>query len=213
MPMTESEIWKNISGYERYSVSNFGRVKNNISGKVLKTRKSRNGYLRVNLRKGNIKYEKPFVAHVHRLVAMAFLPAIEGKECVNHIDGNKVNNYASNLEWVTSRENTMHAIENGLMNPDYSEMNKRSRQKSDAAHNTIRYREKMQAINQATEQTRPVMQIDMSTKRVLREYINCNEAARVLFGEGTAKDRLISRCARGKCKSAYGFAWKYKEGK
>ena len=106
----------------------------------------------------------------------------------------------------------MHAIKTGLMTPDYSEMNKKSRVKSNAAHNTRRYRQKMQMINQMLGQTRPVLQISIDTGEVLQEHVNCNEAARFLFGEGTTKDRLISRCARGKCKSAYGFLWRYKEG-
>lgn len=208
--MKEQEIWKSISGYERYAVSSLGRVRNNVSGKILNTRKASNGYLRVNVRKGDIKYEKPTVLHVHRLVAEAFLPTIEGKNYVNHIDGNKENNRLSNLEWVTSKENTAHAIQNGLMNPDYSEMNRRSRKASNAAHNTKLYRDKMQKINQDLGRTKVVQQIDIVTGRILHEYLNCYEAARQLFGEGTTNDRLISRCARGKCKSAYGFAWKYK---
>ena len=63
------EVFKTIKGFERYSVSNQGRVINSETGKVLSQRKASNGYLRVNLRKGNIKYEKPHGASVHRLVA------------------------------------------------------------------------------------------------------------------------------------------------
>lgn len=208
--MPEQEIWKDIPGYERYAVSNMGRVRSNISGKILSQRRAGNGYLRVNLRKGNIKYEKPTVMHVHRLVAESFLSSIKGKTCVNHIDGNKTNNHVDNLEWVTSKENTAHAIRNGLMNPNYSGMNEKSRVKSKVSHNTKLYREKMQKINQMIGQTRPVLQIDIKSGEVLQEYINCNEAARTLFGEGTTNDRLISRCARKKCRSAYGYFWRYK---
>lgn len=55
----------------------------------------------------------------------------------------------------------------------------------------------------------------MSTERLIlsekyKAFLRCN--APVEFLEGTTKDRLISRCARGKCKSAYGFLWRYKEG-
>lgn len=54
--------------------------------------------------------------YVHRLVAGAFLPNLMSKPFINHIDGNKLNNDISNLEWVTASENTLHAYETGLMN-------------------------------------------------------------------------------------------------
>ena len=53
--------------------------------------------------------------YVHRLVASHFVPPYTG-ECVNHKDGNKMNNEASNLEWCTSQENTQHAYRTGLIN-------------------------------------------------------------------------------------------------
>ncbi len=52
--------------------------------------------------------------YVHRLVAAAFIPNPQNKRCVNHKDGNKLNNHASNLEWVTHSENMVHAVNNGL---------------------------------------------------------------------------------------------------
>lgn len=103
------EIYKKIKGFERYSVSNLGNVRSDISGKILSQRKASNGYLRVNLRTGKIAYEKPTVVHVHRLVAEAFIPSIDGKTYVNHIDGNKQNNAVENLEWCTPQENSKHA--------------------------------------------------------------------------------------------------------
>lgn len=106
------EVFKTIKGFERYSVSNQGRVINSETGKVLSQRKASNGYLRVNLRKGNIKYEKPHVASVHRLVVEAFLERIAGKDYVNHKDLNKENNNVKNLEWCTAKENSQHVYLN-----------------------------------------------------------------------------------------------------
>lgn len=110
------EEYRKIKGFERYSVSNYGNVRSDITGIILSKRKASNGYLRVNLRTGKVAYEKPTVVHVHRLVAEAFLPPIEGKTYVNHIDGNKDNNNVSNLEWCTPQENSEHAYRT---KPDY----------------------------------------------------------------------------------------------
>ena len=105
------ENWKVIIEYPRYSVSDNGRVKNNISGKIISQRQATNGYMRVNVRTGAEKYEKPITLSVHRLVAEYFLPKIDGKEYVNHIDCDKTNNNVANLEWCTAKENSIHAYE------------------------------------------------------------------------------------------------------
>jgi hypothetical protein len=51
---------------------------------------------------------------IHRAVAILYVPNPDNKPQVNHIDGNKLNNHYSNLEWVSNRENKDHALENGL---------------------------------------------------------------------------------------------------
>ena len=103
---------KVIESYEDYSASYSGDIisfKNN-SSLVMKARVQNNGYLLICLTmKGVQKY-----LSVHRLVAKAFVPNPKNKPQVNHIDGNKLNNRASNLEWVTSSENQLHASKLGL---------------------------------------------------------------------------------------------------
>lgn len=113
-----NEIWKDIAGYEgRYQVSNKGNVKSlhyrgHDEERIMKPVKHHSGYLIIQLGR------KPRKIHlVHQLVAKAFIPPVEGKKLVNHIDGNKQNNCVENLEWVTYKENTEHAIRIGLQNP------------------------------------------------------------------------------------------------
>lgn len=108
------EEWKPIEGFEGlYEISSYGRVKSfnvSSSGKILRPSPDSGGYLRTSLTKdGKRKY-----VNVHRLVANAFLPRIDGKTCVNHIDGNKANNRLDNLEWCTYSENIQHAFRIGL---------------------------------------------------------------------------------------------------
>lgn len=57
---------------------------------------------------------KLFYYKTHRLIALSFVPNPENKDTVNHIDGNKLNNWATNLEWLWNWENMDHALKTGL---------------------------------------------------------------------------------------------------
>lgn len=100
------EIWKDIPGYEgRYFISNQGRVRGPL--KILKPSITNWGYERVRITDNLGKKNTP---SIHRLVAQAFIPNPKNKPEVNHIDGDKRNNAASNLEWTTAKENKQHSI-------------------------------------------------------------------------------------------------------
>lgn len=77
---------------------------------VLKPLKLTKGYLGVRLYKNN----EGKTIKIHRLVAEHFIPKEEGKEQVNHIDGNKENNKVENLEWCNQKENMQHSYKIGL---------------------------------------------------------------------------------------------------
>lgn len=103
------EVWKQIED-TMFSISNYGNIRNDKTGIILKTQSNDKGYQVVRVTINRIK--RTF--RIHRLVAEYFLDNPEHKEQVNHIDCNKNNNRADNLEWCTNKENVHHAIKNGL---------------------------------------------------------------------------------------------------
>lgn len=105
----ENEVWKDIEGYGgRYQVSDCGRIWNVATQKLMKPQLKKSGYYSINLMKTN---KKIVTERVHRLVALYFCEKPYGCNVVNHIDLNKLNNNASNLEWTTVSGNTKHCYE------------------------------------------------------------------------------------------------------
>jgi hypothetical protein len=124
------EIWLPVKGFEfTHHVSNFGRVKSlpretigvtptgikckfKHFGKILCNSFNGSGYKTTAISiNGAVKTKT-----THRLVACAFIPNPNGLPQVNHMDGDKLNNYAFNLEWCSASQNQLHAIEHGLIN-------------------------------------------------------------------------------------------------
>lgn len=119
--------WKVIPGYPGYQASTCGKVRSvdrvvprkgsdkgvTLKGTILKPKLDRRGYPRLSLSLNNFKVQ----LRVHRAVALAFLENPENLPQVNHIDGVKINNCVSNLEWISNQDNTIHAYVNGLLVP------------------------------------------------------------------------------------------------
>ena len=122
----ENEEWRDVKGYKgRYQVSSMGRVKSfkrvtimkdgrklPVKEHILKPFPTKKGYLLVDLSSRSCKRK---TISVHRLVCAAFHENPENKPCVNHINEDKADNRACNLEWCTYAENNNHGTHNARM--------------------------------------------------------------------------------------------------
>lgn len=131
--MQTKEIWKPVKDYEKwYLVSNTGKVKS-LGREVSGIDKAGDFYRIIKsvriLKPSNVKdYDRVVLCDlsekkclfVHRIVAEAFIEKLKGKAFVNHINGNKTDNQAENLEWCTRSENQLHAVKIGLQKPHFN---------------------------------------------------------------------------------------------
>ena len=113
--------WAKTTRNPNYLVSNTGRIRRNGSDKDHSVR-DRKGYYAVDLYENGERSTE----RVHILVAEAFVPNPNNNPMVHHKDGNKHNNNAENLEWVTNKENCDHAWKTGLARPSYGMLGKRN---------------------------------------------------------------------------------------
>lgn len=109
------EIWKSVAEYpELFEVSNTGKIRNKRNKRELKQHLHKHGYYHIASKIGGRK-GKYVCFKVHREVAKAFIPTSDYTLQINHKDCDKTNNNATNLEWVTPKENMKHAFSNGLI--------------------------------------------------------------------------------------------------
>lgn len=183
----EEEVWLPVKEYEdRYAISNKGRIKslervNNygrrIKEKILKASMTSTGYRLVTLLKdGKIKG-----VTIHRLVANAFLPNTKKEPCINHKDGNKLNNNVENLEWCGYSFNNKHALDNGLRKPAWSGK-----------------------FNSNHPRSRKIVQYTIDMGKV-KEWNSIREASK-FFG---VSEGGICDCCKGNHKTFHGYVWRY----
>lgn len=101
------EIWKDFPEMPIYEVSTDGRIRNKITGNILKGSFDKDGYKEYHLKNGS----KHLYRRGHRIVAITYLDNPENKPVINHINGIKYDNRLSNLEWATISENTQHGFD------------------------------------------------------------------------------------------------------
>lgn len=175
------EIWRDISGYENYQVSNLGNVRSlnyNHTGKMklMKTVLVK-GYYKVKLFDSN---RVPKLKSVHRLVYEAFNGKIPDGLVINHKDEVTINNRLENLEAVSQSHNINYGTRN------------------------FRVSEKMTN----GKLSRPVLQINKDTGDIIKEYPSAMEASRQT-GIANATISKCALGSKG-YKSAGGYIWKYK---
>lgn len=173
------EEWRDIPEFfGQYQISNIGRVRCMIkcnahpnAPRILSQRPNPKGYLYCHV---GGKHRS-----VHRLVAQSFVTNPDNLPQVNHKDGNKQNNSADNLEWVTNQENQRHAVKNGLRN-----------------------------IEDMTNVTsKAVLQIDKNSGEIIAKHKSMSEAARNIgIFESQISDCCKGK---PHCLSAGGFKWRY----
>ncbi len=105
MSKSKNEQWRSIKEFDNYLVSNKGRVMNAKTGRILKPVDDGHGYEQVNLYKDGVTSTKK----VHRLVGVAFIDNPNNLETINHIDEDKSNNKADNLEWLSLGDNVRYS--------------------------------------------------------------------------------------------------------
>lgn len=133
IPSLNGEIWVRINRSiypdlkPYYWISNYGRIYSEVSNMIMKSRhldpeKVSSPYYKIALQTNDGKHSISKSYLIHRLMMCSFFP-VENMEnlVVNHIDGNKLNDNLSNLEWTTEHGNMQHAISHGLLNPIYGE--------------------------------------------------------------------------------------------
>lgn len=185
--LSKKEVWKPVVWYEGlYEVSSFGRVISYLNAKILfmKPSISRQWYHNLSLYKSGSRK----LCGIHRLVAEAFIENPGQKPQVNHLSGVKADNHIDNLEWCTASENVRHAHQTWLSwnnifllrNPSYGKFWKDS------------YCSKW------------IIQISPENE-ILQTYWSCIDAAKLLNIDSSS----ITKCCKGKRKSAGWFIWKY----
>lgn len=118
------EQWRPIKNYEGiYEISNLGNVKSlartiikkdgkkqTFKERILNKRHNGYGYYQVGL---NSKGKRVYF-YIHRLVGEAFIDNPNDLPQINHINGNKEDNFVNNLEWISAKDNTIHSWKTGL---------------------------------------------------------------------------------------------------
>ena len=190
-PITEQidgEVWKQIKGFEKYYVSNFGRIYSDNKNGFLTAHADNYGYFHIVVYKNKKRYTKL----VHRFVAEAFVENPNGYKEVNHKDENKNNNRADNLEWCTRKYNILYG--------------KAGKERYIKQAITQRY---------SRNDLKPVECLDAENGKLVHRFNSIAEASRMMALKTKGSIRCV-RSNIGSCcnqrkfrETAYGYKWRF----
>ena len=222
-----NEEWRDIVGYEGlYQISNMGIVKRLLSIKCKKerlvavTRDLKKGYCRIMLSKEG--KSRRFL--IHRLLAEHFIPNINNKPCIDHINGDRSDNRLENLRWCTHKENNNFPLAK-LRNSESQKASCTEERRRKMSKRMIEYmknpehrrliseKRKLNWLNpeyvemqKQRHKKKVVCQYDLEMN-FIQEFISINEASRTT---GVNNSSII-RCCKGNVKTAGNFLWRYKD--
>lgn len=220
-----------------YFITEDGRCYNTNTNKYLKGQIGKNGYISFNITLPSGKKKR---LYAHRLVGLNYLPKpIKNKNQINHIDGNKLNNHFTNLEWATASENQQHALENELRKYNHIYcFNKDKKLVAEyinvtEAANAVRISKSIiiQEINKDVKtlsggfywsKEKTLKQVknysNLGKAKEVYQYDLNNKFIMAYESTGAAARALgiknashIGECCRGKIKTYKGFIWRYSE--
>lgn len=188
--MNEEYVY--IKGYEGlYTISRSGNVYSLTKHVNLSPRLGRSGYMEVRLKKdGKVSHKS-----LHRLLAIAFIPNPENKPCIDHIDGNRMNNKIENLRWCTSKENSNNPVS--------------LRKLSEAVKLSYTKGRKPMPLSAIQKRNvghyKPVVQYTLDGNYI-KQWCSIKEAAESL---GISRSQISEACIGKRVKTAKGFLFKW----
>ena len=182
------EIWKQIPDFSNYEISSYGNLRNKSSRKHISQRSLRGGYIRIYIKNDD---NKRISLTIHRIVAITFIPNLENKYTVNHINHNKLDNRVENLEWASTTEQNRHK-------------RKISRDKQRLISSRKVWRIDVDTNNRIQK---------YDTIRDAAKWVFDNKLTRIKkFNNGNnIKTRICAVCRKKRNKS-YGYKWEYDDG-
>lgn len=212
-----------------YQVDEFGNVKSLFNNKILKPSLKSSGYYGYCL----YIHKKKVTIFAHQLVAQAFIKNPNNYPVVNHIDGNKTNNYFQNLEWCSYQTNSKHAWAIGLNDSKQADkavlqysfdgvLIKEYKSSAEAARQTgvkhvhcaakgarksaggYIWKFKNEQKIKDTGLRKPIVQLDKNNC-VIKHYKSISEAAR----QTQINRKGINDCCNGRIKTSGGYIWKF----